>query len=114
MSVILTLADVIWTQGYGPIAVNVNITNSGTENIKNVQIKVTDSVVFDALTARAGLFVNCLNVFSTSSLRFYENGGYNFELPAGQTKRMMFNIEVKPGAPVQVHNLTCDFQYEVY
>ena len=111
MSVILTLADVIVTQGFNSSAWNVTLTNTGTEGVKNntLKIKVTDSVIFDELKARVGLsYPNCLNTFMSIPFTFGNIA------PNGGSKLVTFTVDVKAGAPIQVHNLTCDYQYEAY
>jgi len=116
MSVILQLGDVTWSQGFDSWCVG-TITNSGTENVKNIKIKVTDSSVFDKLRMwwaanwDSDHTVDVLNVWSYKII-YISNTHPN--LAAGATKSVKFAPVVKAGAPAHVHNIPCEFQYEVY
>lgn len=114
MSVILQLSAVTWAQGYTAIT-TMNMTNSGNENAQNVNLKVTDSAIFtDLRVLCAGGYSICLNIFSTGNLRFYVGSVYTAQLPASSTKTFKLSPNVKAAAPIQVHNLSCDFTYAVY
>lgn len=114
MSFILQLGSVIWSQSFSSGAIAIPITNSGTENVTAVKLKVIDSLVFTSLSVGClGGYRNCLNTFTASKLNFI-NGVSSFNLEAGQTRNLQYSVAVKAGAPVQVHNIACDFTYEVY
>lgn len=114
MSVILTLEAKTFTQGTVAGLTEVTLTNSGNENVRKLRLKVTDSVVFSVLkVAQVGAPVTCLNQFNTNDIYNWTDANYNF--PAGTTKTIKFNpFTIKGDAPVQIHNITCSFQYEVY
>lgn len=115
MSVILQLQAFTASQGWSGAGYR-TLTNSGTENARNVKLKVTDSLVFTALAIAAvngaAHSASCLNVFNADYIKNYTEGNKNF--PAGTTKNVYMYYTIKAAAPIQVHNLTCDFQYEVY
>ena len=107
MSVILQIANFAasrsWS-GYPTLA----ITNSGDENAKNLYLKVTDSSVFTVLKHHHQYgYSNCLNVFGSAYV-------WPLNFAAGTSVDVIFNTTIKGDAPIQVHHLTCDFQYEVY
>jgi len=107
MSVILQLESKIWSQGYPTGIIWLGVTNSGNEGASNIRLKVTDSVVFTSIDAFASSsWRSCLNTFAG-----YLNCG---AVGAGQTKDAQFRIVIKGNAPVQVHNIPCDFQYTAY
>ena len=109
MSVIITIADKNWTQGYTTGTIYVPFTNSGTESVKNVRLKVVDSVVFQTLQQFYGSsWYSCLNTYG-DFLNF--TGG---TLPAGQTKSAQLRAVIKAAAPIQTHNIQCFFGYEAY
>jgi hypothetical protein len=117
MSVIIQLATFTAAQGWYGTFYN-NVTNSGNENVENIKLKVVDSAVYNTLTIvdHNGTFRNCLNSFNDEFLRIFDLSGaeYSAKLAAGTTKRVRFTMNIKAAAPVQVHNLTCDFTYTVY
>lgn len=112
MSVILKLENFTATQGWSNANYALDIKNEGDENVEDVKLKVIDSSVFDNVEYRYDAYghkCNCLNVFGS---------GYIFPntatIPAGGTRTDMFLIVVKAAAPIQIHNLQCDWQYAVY
>lgn len=89
------------------------LKNSGTENVTEVHLKVIDAVIYSALRIHAPSGEeNCLNVFSGSIIET-DYSSKNF--PAGTERTIFFDTyNIKADAPIDVHNVSTHFQYEVY
>jgi hypothetical protein len=115
MSVILTLEDFGASQGWSGEGYR-TLTNSGTENVRNIQLKVLDSAVFTVLAVAAENGAvhqeTCLNVFNADDIKNYTDGNKNF--PGSTTKNIYMYYTVKGDAPIQVNDLVCYWQYEIY
>jgi len=115
MTVVLTLESFGASQGWSGASYR-TLTNSGTENVRNLQLKVVDSAVFSVLAIAADNGAThsetCLNVFNADYIRNYTNGDKNF--PAGTSKNVYMYYTVKGDAPIQVNDLACFWQYEIY
>lgn len=99
------------TQGWAGVPHgNHAVTNTGAKEVTNIQIKVIGAVVFSSLASWSGGYMNCLNQYTGAAMSFYE-GGHNL-LP-GATKTTAFHIAIKSDAPIQVHEIECEFLYDV-
>lgn len=110
--------------------VTAKLANTGTENVRNVKVKVVDTLVFDVLKICSafwtGAYWNCVNCgtgypeFSSDCLNIYSGYLCNRDsldrnFPAGATHSLGFyTLTVKADAPVQVNTLSTFFQFEVY
>lgn len=117
MSVILQIGNFGVAQGWGGTQY-IAVTNSGSENVKDVFLKVLDTAVYDTLNVDTSTaWQNCLNAYPPSKIDTYETnigGGLKYTIPAGTTRYLYFTIAVKVGAPIQVNNLVCYWQYITY
>lgn len=113
MTVILKIVDVpLMSQGWTG-ALDVKLENSGDENVKQVKIKVVDSVIFtDIKVYDGGGYRTCLNVFNTNWVENRDDGNYNF--PAGTEKKIRLLPTIKDDAPVEVHDVETHFQFVGY
>lgn len=115
MSVILQIGNFGVAQGWSGVT-DINVTNSGTENVKEIYLKIIDNSVYETLTALvgSGQWNDCLNVFTSDFLRFYSGATYVNFLPASTTYTLKFTLAVNAGAPIQTNNLVCYWEYITY
>ena len=110
MSVILDISDWVVSKGWSGTAY-VSVTNSGTENVRDVYLKITDSVVFSTLEVFGQFgFQNALNAYTSNRIQF---AGDEYLL-AGATEAVWWNFVIKLDAPIKVHNFQCDWTFTVY
>lgn len=107
------IGNPITSQGEHLVEANATLKNSGTENVRNVTVKVIDTDIFDDLMIRTTVGVSTiLNVFG-GYIKNMDDVSGNF--PAGTEKAIQYwQYDVKADAPVNVHIVPTHFTYEVY
>ena len=116
MTVVLEIIDIPpVSQGYTGDNIEAKLENSGTENVKNVDIKVIDAVIYTAISiyiGAGGTPYTCLNTFTGYYIHNFDDSNNNF--PAGTTKLVKFYIVTKADAPVAINDVSTHFTFEVY
>lgn len=113
MSVILEIIDTPEAaQGVRLTYILCKLKNSGTEDIKNLFLKVVDSTVFHQLIVyhAPSATSDCLN--ASAKVHNYTDGNYIF--PAGTEKVIRFiTWHIKNNSPTGNNNVNTNFGYEL-
>jgi len=105
------------SQGQYAENVYILLKNSGTENAKDVRVRVNDAIVFQQLHVHYTTLntINILNYWGLPSQSLWNFSTGNRLFPAGTQYAIKFStVKIKESAPVTIHDIETLFTYTVY